>query len=257
MASRRYYSSARGATTAALMDQHAKRRSQITRARQIRDAMQVAQVAFQPGGFNRNTPRAMLTEKKVVDINELNINIDSTGTQLQLLNGCVPGSQNYNRIGRKICMKSLQLRGHIAKQNNAAAANAAKGRLIIVYDKQPNGTAPTFANIIQSQNIAGATSSLVDDMVNLDNRDRFEIIRDMVVAVGPYDHTATTSLAGGPCLVTMDTYIKLGNRETVYNAGTAGTIGDIATGSLYAFWIASADNNLTWQGGFRLRFSDL
>lgn len=255
MASRRYFSTPRG--PGAIATQQTKRRAVVNRARQIRDAIQVAQVAFQPGGFNRNTPRAMLTEKKVIDINEVNVNLDSTGTQLLLLNGCVPGSQNFNRIGRKICMKSLQLRGHIAKQNNAGAALPAKGRLIIVYDKQPNGTAPTFANVIQSQNIAGVTSSLVDDMVNLDNRDRFEIIRDMVVAVGPYDHTATQALAGGPCLVTMDTYIKLGNRETVYNAGAAGTIGDIATGSLYVFWIASSDNNLAWQGGFRLRFSDL
>ena len=179
-----------------------------------------------------------LTERKVIDINTTQYAIESTGTQLQLLNGCVPGSQNFNRIGRKIFMRSLQIRGAINLTDTTAGTNVVC-RMVIVYDKQSNGSAPTWANIMTSQNISGTTSSDVFAMVNLDNRDRFVIIRDQLYIPGAIDNTATQTYAMGPGTIVLNEYIPL-KLETLYSGGSAGTIGDITSGSLYCFWIANA-----------------
>jgi len=195
-------------------------------------------------------------EKKVIDINQANYAVENTGTVLALLNGCAPGSQNFNRVGRKINMKSLQIRGFF--YNTASASGARLVRMIVVYDKQPNGGAPTFANVVSSQNISGTVSSLSCDMVNLDNRNRFEIIRDKCWDFGPISNVTDQSLASAPQTYCVNEFIPLKNRQTIYNAGTAGTIGDIQSGSLYVLFIANTANGTgsSFLGSFRTRFID-
>lgn len=209
-------------------------------------------------GYLRNRNAGVVrAEKKVIDLNQAVYAVENTGTQLALLNGCVAGSQNFNRIGRKIQLKSLQIRGYFLATDDTVANTFA--RMVIVYDKQPNGAAPTWANIITSQNIAGTTSSTATDMVNLDNRDRFEIIRDKTYTLSAKDTTATQAYSGSPTIICVEDFVKLGKRETCFNAGTAGTIGDITSGSLYVFFIASQPNatGVNYIGAFRTRFIDL
>jgi len=195
-------------------------------------------------------------EKKVVDIVYATYAVEETGTVLTLLNGCAPGSQNFNRIGRKINMKSLQIRGMI--YNTDLSVGARLIRMIVVYDKQANGTAPTYANIVTSNDISGATSSTAYDMVNLNNRERFEIIRDKCWVFGPLQNTTDQSLAGDSQVACLNEFIPLKNRQTIYNAGAAGTVGDIASGSLYVFWIANTANatGSSVQCSYRMRFVD-
>lgn len=210
-------------------------------------------------GFLRNRGvGGMRVEKKVIDINSTGYNIENTGTQLQLLNGCVAGSQNYNRIGRKINLKSLQIHGRINVADQTVAAGVTC-RLLIVFDKQTNGAAPAYSDIIKSQNISGTTSSTIFDMINLDNRDRFEIIRDLYYTTGGIDTTATQTWATSPLIINVNIYVKLGNRETVYNAGTAGTVGDIQSGSLYFFLISDQVNaaGVSANLACRTRFVDV
>lgn len=210
-------------------------------------------------GFVRNSnAKASRVEKKVVDVVSASYPVENTGTQLALLNGCAPGTNNYNRIGRKITMKTLQIRGRIGP-TDATDTIPSKVRMLVVYDKQANGVAPTYSNIVTSQNITGATSSTVEDMINLDNRDRFEIIRDMNFEIGGITSTIDQTWASGEPIKVVNEYIRLNDREVIYNAGTAGTVGDITSGSLYVFFIGSQANAIgaTFTGAFRLRFTDL
>ena len=153
-------------------------------------------------------------------------------------------------------MRSLQIRGAVNLTDTTAGLNVVF-RMVIVYDKQSNGSAPTWANIFTSQNIAGTTASDVYAMVNLDNRDRFVILRDKLFVPGAIDNTATQTDAMGPGVIVMNEYIPI-KLETIYNAGTAGTIGDITSGSLYCFWISNANNDagVTANVAFRMRFED-
>lgn len=193
----------------------------------------------------------------MIDINPTTYLVENTGTQLGLLNGCVAGSQNYNRDGRKITMKSLQIRGYIYPADSTTA-NANFVRFVIVYDKQSNGAAPTWSDVFTSQNISGTTDSGATSMLNLNNRDRFEIVRDKCWALGGIDNTATTAWGMSPGQAKVNMFIRLGNRTTTFNAGTAGTVGDITTGALYFFWIATNSNTTGHSARIacRVRFVD-
>jgi len=203
---------------------------------------------------NRNVP-GMRTEKKVIDTNSFTLAVENATGSPALINGCIAGSQNFQRIGRKVNMKSLQIRGVLYPAD--LTTNAELTRMIVVYDKQANGAAPTFANVVSSQNIAGTVSSLATDMINLDNRDRFEIIRDKVFSFGFGD--ATSGFAPCPGSFEINEFIRLADRPVIFNAGTAGTVGDIQSGSLYIFWISTQANatGSTLQASYRLRFIDV
>lgn len=240
---------------AKLADQRYKRQAAYSRQREINSAMAVAQQIYRPpGGFIRNaTAPAVLGERKVIDINN-NIFAFSAGPATNLLNGCIAGSQNFNRIGRKIMLKTLQVRGHIQAATDGTATEGLC-RMIIFYDKQTNGAAPAHTDVVKSQNISGATASTVFDMFNLDNRDRFVILRDRAYSMSNQSTVATQTVAGTTTDQLIEEYVPI-NMETIYNAGTAGTVGDITTGGLFVIFLS---NNASYQfsGAFRLRFQDM
>jgi len=151
-------------------------------------------------------------------------------------------------------MRSLQIRGIIYPTDDDVGSIIC--RYVIVYDKQSNGVAPTWANVISSQDIAGTVVSTVYSMVNLDNRDRFVIIRDKTLVMGKSVSTATQAYSTATSIIVKD-YIKL-KLPTIFNAGTAGTIGDITSGALYIFAIANqaAASGVTMTFTTRLRFDD-
>lgn len=194
-------------------------------------------------------------EKKVRDINSAEYPINTTGS-FTLLNGLVPGTDFNNRIGRKIFMNSLYIRGFCRHNNDFVANSASSGdlwRMIVFMDMQPNGAAPTVTDLLVT-----ATSS---SHLNMNNRDRFKVLIDKQYAPGPW-----TALVGPPVNISGDRtafpvkkYKKI-NAETIYNAGAAGTIGDIISGALYMFWIGQYAAGSGVQGeavvSTRLRFSD-
>ena len=85
---------------------------------------------------------------------------------------------------------------------------------------------------------------------NLDNRNRFIIL---------YDAMKYINASGEPNTAAMvHTKINL-NLQTNFNAGVAGTIADIATGSLYLLTLGSAGAGVTagaLTGRARVRFTD-
>jgi hypothetical protein len=170
-----------------------------------------------------------------------------TTTQIALLNGMKTGTGYWNRIGSKVNLLSMQLRGAITWNNSmgSTACNEDFLRWAIVYDRQPNGTTPVWTDIFKGFDPVAQTA--IDDAfenINPENRDRFIIIRDKCVYIPPAGAGAAVSNtltqyvdpSGSMCL---DFYAKLGGLETKYNNGTAGTVGDITTGAL---WIVSRSN---------------
>jgi len=156
-----------------------------------------------------------------------------------LLNGLVPDSTATGRIGRKVAWKSLYMRWTAAIASTTTLGGCV--RTIIVYDKQANAAAPAVTDIL-----------LVDDFHspnNLSNRDRFVTL---------VDHVSTPISAINEFVSSNQVYKKI-NLETMFNAGTAGTIGDITSGSIYVMFAQSgnmgvAAATVTWRA--RLRYTD-
>jgi len=209
-------------------------------------------------------------ETKSVDVQEkLSVFQTNTGAVGNLLNGTQEGAGFWNRIGRKIAMKSLTIRGQIISNAGVPVSYQPETlRYIIYYDKQPNGLAATWDQIVKSYTDAGAVASNTLDGLNLDNRDRFVVLRDRHIAMpgtGPIGQPATApygtsigTLGGGSDgAAIVKEYIKLKNLETQYN-GTSNpaTVATIATGSLSIIFQGDVGGQWTLEYASRLRFTD-
>jgi len=199
-------------------------------------------------GF-RMTPRAPLStrgwrpfvatnhELKVQDLAPATYQVNTTGS-ITLLAIPVTGADFNARIGRKIRLHSLFLRGRLALESAIAPSGtlslAQQARLIVCYDLQPNGAAPAITDIL---NTADPASHL-----NLNNRDRFRILCDKEYVFDPsfFQNTATQAYSFmGRTIYNVKIFKRL-NLDMIFNAVNGGTVADISSGALYMVWIGSA-----------------
>jgi len=197
------------------------------------------------GGFFGVATRRSRDERKVIDVDPATYGANTTGT-VTLLNGVATGTDFTDRIGRKIIMKSLYIRG-VCKPEDDNIANTL-ARVLIVYDMQSNGAAPVVTDVLKS-----ATSA---SQLNMNNRDRFKVLMDKQYAVGKVLDTATQAFAGSPTIHQLKKYKRL-NLEVLFN-GTTNVIGSIATGSVYMITIGNQAAGLgaEFLVSTRIRFID-
>lgn len=159
-------------------------------------------------------------ESKFLDFNEaINPALTGVGFLSALVNACAQGVDAVQHVGRQIKMTSVywSWRGQVSP----TTVGGTGARLVVVYDKEANGAAPTIAT--------GATTDMfnedsIDCKNNLNNRDRFIILVDEIVeCVGQ----------GGPQSFYRKGYRKIA-LPVVFNATTTATITAIQTGSIYA-----------------------
>lgn len=203
-------------------------------------------------------------ETKSVDVIVAGQAFVNTGT-FQLLNAMVQGSDLVNHQGRRIQMKSLHIRGGIFQNQAGAAAGADFFRIIVLYDRQPNGAAPALADVLQSVSQAGATTTSAYAMLNMSNAERFKILAQETFKS---DDPSGNVLGNEPATVStafkanwlFDRYIKLKNLETHFTGGNAGTVADMTTGSIYLLTVgmqSAANYQYGCSYASRIRFSDL
>jgi len=201
------------------------------------------------GGFYGARSRMIRVERKVVDVWSDVTAINSTVIAPILLNSTAAGSDFTDRIGRKIQMKSVQMRANIRLDPTSTNINhACATRCIIYYDKQWNGASLGSTNIADLLARADNTTDLPTiSPVNLNNRDRYKILMDKHLTIDM-----------GKQSTTLKFYKKI-NLETVYNVNTNGA-GAIQTGALL-FWYGgthvAGDNDAQMSYFIRTRFIDV
>jgi len=182
------------------------------------------------------------------------------------LGGPVQGAAPYQRIGQKIANKSLRIRGQV-NPNVSNTAGYGIGRIIVVYDEQANGAAAAWADVVSAYTAAGGNSSSGYDGLNMNNRERFKcfvdeqfqlpvttVVGSLITAGVVLDTTANKKAAPW----NFDRFIPLNNLVTHYK-GTAGGIGDVATGALLMFVVCDGctDQSYIFDWSARLRYDDL
>lgn len=161
-----------------------------------------------------------------------------------LLNGLANGSDASTRIGRKVNIKSLLIRWSFATATTTTWDS--NFRILVVYDKQANAAAPAITDILLTDNF--------NSQNNLSNRDRFITLADFMTPrnVGGSNNSCVAADNG--------VIFKKLNLETMFNAGSAGTIGDITSGSIYYFVAqtgAALVANIAQSTRVRIRYTDI
>lgn len=187
-----------------------------------------------------------------------------------VLNCIQPGSGSWNRIGRKVNLTSIRLRGELLHQyTDTATFGVITGnavRMVVVWDKQPSGAAiPAFDVVFGQTSQLGTEATLYKDALRFDNMDRFTVLRDTVIDMKPplFNGAAGTQDFTFP-MYSFDEYIKLGGRETLFSGqSNPCTISDISTGALYVYFRAQANSGTSNQilvsanSHARLRYVDI
>jgi len=154
------------------------------------------------------------------ELNALNTTIGpgniSTTATVDCLNLIATGAQIDQRVGRKIDLESVYIRGFVRADSSQTTGQVV--RLMLVWDKNPNGQASTAAitDILDSAH--------TNAHLNLSNRDRFDVLWDKIMYVAKITDGAGTSG------YTFKKYKRLG-RTAVYGNTTA-EIGSVYTGAL-------------------------
>jgi len=174
------------------------------------------------------------------------------GSALVLLNGINQGDDITNRVGRQVTVKSVSVRGII--QPLDANTNTCFCRMMLVWDNSPNSPA-SIALVTDVLAAGGNAAGLAFGGINLNNRARFTILRDLMVPVGSVD--GSTGFASGETNYIVNEFIPINRGPTTYS-GTTSAIGSISTGALYAVFIGnqSGDTEGLFLGQARIRFTD-
>lgn len=207
----------------------------------------------------------MGTEIKAIDIAETSypFTVIAGPPPMVLLNGVQVGSGFFNRVGSRIEMKNVHIRGVLV---NSATAVQGYLRLLVVYDRQPNGAALQITDILQSRDQTGAAATTTKSEINLDQRDRYVILRDKQW-YAPSVSNAAGVLTNGPTYPAgnsentweINEFIKLKGLATHYKSSSnPTTVADINTGALYMMYLASAaSTQYAAVTGVRLRYLDV
>lgn len=188
--------------------------------------------------------------------------IQTTGTNANIfvINAVQQGSGSWNRVGRKIRMKSLRIKALLEFSN---VTNPIVGqntvRMVVVYDKQPSsGVVPNFDTIFGGTDQTGTEATTFLSNLRYDNTERFSVLKDEVI-------TSSFKFVNAAGTVTdqyeLDCFIKLKGLVTVFSGqSNPMTIADISTGAIYVAFraeqnsvtqIASIQNSV-----YRLRYYD-
>jgi len=183
----------------------------------------------------------------------------NTASNIILLNGVMTGSGFFNRVGSRIEMKNLHMNGFLGPNTAATSTTPSNLRMLIVYDRQPVGALPVISDILQDRNQVGTAITGGLSHINLDNRDRFTILRDIRWVVPTVTAGVVTGVSTGVgeqwCI---NEFIKLKGLGTHYKSSSNPvTIADISTGALYACFVTETnDSDWVVETNFRLRYND-
>lgn len=147
----------------------------------------------------------------------------------------VTGNDFNNRIGRKIQILSIKLRGTIScnsQTDQTLADQGATVRCILVCDKQTNGTAMTGVQLISS----GAGSQAINMFQNPANFGRFKVMKDKRwVMDNPSLSYDGTNIEQAGIATTFEWIWNFKGKPTYvhFNATNGGTFADIVDNSYH------------------------
>lgn len=192
-----------------------KNSRQITKKKTFSKARPQKSLRYDPNPFGKGP------EKKNIDTvqQEYDLPLTASFGSLVLLNGIAQGSSPNERLGRRVALKSLQLRA-----THYSSSLATQARIVIFYDRQPNGSTPSAADLIGTSQFEG--------VVTMGNSDRFVILMDEITDPVPFTNAHNS----------VKRYLKMDLEEIFGNTGS--TISSINTGAIFLMMANNGSNSI-------------
>ncbi len=194
----------------------------------------------------------------------LSASSDATGAELDpsatiLLNTIIQGDGPQNRDGRKVCMKSVMLRGVVKagpQTNQTTTDGAASIMVALVLDKQTNGATINSEEVFTNKAAAAATN--VHCFNNLENSGRYRVLKrlqmELPVQEPVYDGT-NIEMQGVELPFQISHDFGKSGLMVNYTAGTTESVANITDNSLHVIgWTSSSATSPTVSYNARLRF---
>lgn len=211
-------------------------------------------------------------EVKCIDVIVTNQDLQTGGALTPawiLLNPVQEGTNYCNRVGRKIELVNLQVNLRLlpSKMGTANATGAKqRARLVIIYDRQPNGANPaSWGTVFTTIPGNGTATPSVDSAPNLDNRERFIVIRDYRWMLPAYSTDANGAVISpltdqvNFSFNVNDFSKKVRGLSTMYGS-TANpvTIANVTTGAILLATVSDTSAAGAWsiEGETRIRYKD-
>ena len=117
----------------------------------------------------------------VMDIATPVLATSNTNGSSFVLNLIRSGAGSWNRVGRKVNLTSVRLRGRFVfiydPEGTTLNVGSNAVRMVVVWDKQPSGNAmPAFDTIFGHTDQAGDEATTFTDAIRYDNMDRFSLL---------------------------------------------------------------------------------
>lgn len=194
-------------------------------------------------------------EKKFHDVSHV-IEVmgdDTTPNIDSVIVGISQNASSEGRIGIDLWLKSLQIKGFVKRLLNDENSQAHVARVMVVIDRQSNGTAPTLAQILD----LGAGNDVLA-FRKLENTARFTFLMDKVVTMNPQaSYWNDTVGRNSPISKPFGMFKSYANGLHVkYQTGTPGLEADIMDNNIWvvAFGEDGVELSIEWES--RMRYTD-
>jgi len=197
-------------------------------------------------------------ETKYKDQSILTRNAQTDGNPIDLLDTIIGGNDAANqRVGNKIFVRSLHLRGSIAWNANAGAVNCQYVRIMVVQDKMSMGTAPVAADLLKLEDSTAGTPVAIAPTKafrELDKAMRFNVLLDRKFLIMKKD----AALNGKNCTDFSFSKSWPSGLHVTYDSA-AGATANIQKNNLWLFMFADTavdTDNPTLIQNVRVRYTD-
>lgn len=204
-------------------------------------------------GSRHTNPVYPRPEVKYWDINQAGVPFvapaTNSGTAMPFagtafcLNRIIPGEASNQRVGARVSTKSVSFRFEVDLPVTTSTPVAGipvqcSGRVVLVWDKQPNAAIATWSGVFQYASYLS--------YMDIGNAQRFTILRNQQFSLSPQ----------GDQTLFFDGYVKI-NMDTIFPAASVN--GAPTTGALLLMYISdqtAAASQPLIQGCWRVRYLD-
>lgn len=166
--------------------------------------------------------------------------VSTAGAVVQMLD-VANGTGASERIGKSIMLHDLTLNYNVLPN---AASSRLLWRVVVVYDRQTNGAAPTVTDVMHT--------ATVEAMYNADNQTRFKILYDQSGVIV----TNATGIDIEYKTIYRNIKISLKGLRTEYS-GTGSTSASIVKGGIYMILLSNTTTGYAITEANRIQFSDI